>query len=604
MRKLIHKLFEMNLSSTLLERVEENSYFSDNFFAKITYPFEKNVDELDPQFIYHYNRSNYTKLYTDCLWNEWGKIEEAKLYVLSSEGSKKSFQIVTGFDNFPNFDKKLSELPLHKFKLDSDIYEHAEMIVAKKYPEVDYNFPAVHTNMINTDRYLFAEFKGTYNLYKNGAFVRNQIDASNKNRVINYNIMNPAVYLLYLLKAGFADAGYSLEGDVLESNLLQNILVFKGNSFSNVNYPEAMEWEIARRDYDKKEIIGIYPNVYKYIKECENNIHGIFKVSGSFDFDRNTPVGGDGDFYFKYGDQILRIIKGSKGHFSFEFYYFNKPDSKNILTLEGQLTAHPADLDRNLMRASIIPVTIFNEDDTVLNPNLDSPEIDLGKFVPEMTFGELIKGLKNTFNLDLFRKGKVIHMNFIESNVKDYSNIRDLSQYEVSEPVITFNDAISFLLKFQYEDEQFPFDFLYVDKSGAKTSGFEQPENTNEVNSPVIPLPVIFRNNINSAKYLTDDSSYLSLVIYSGLVNGKNEAQSNSSLLWPQLYTAFWKEWLEFRFSSDSFKWEFSAFKEKIKDLDVKTKIHAYNRTHIIKKITRSDLSENTEHIELETYSE
>jgi hypothetical protein len=42
MRKLVHKKFEMDLSSTLLERVEENSYFSDNFFVKITYPFEKN----------------------------------------------------------------------------------------------------------------------------------------------------------------------------------------------------------------------------------------------------------------------------------------------------------------------------------------------------------------------------------------------------------------------------------------------------------------------------------------------------------------------------------------------------------------------------------
>ena len=124
------------------------------------------------------------------------------------------------------------------------------------------------------------------------------------------------------------------------------------------------------------------------------------------------------------------------------------------------------------------------------------------------------------------------------------------------------------------------------------------------MNSPVIPLPRILRNNTNSAKYLTDDGSYLPLIIYTGLVNGKNESQSNSSLLWPQLYTSFWKEWLKFRIFSESFTWEFTAPKEKMKDLDVKTKIHAYNRTHIIKKITRSDLSENVEHIELDTYSE
>lgn len=42
----------MNLSSTLRERIEKkNSHFSNNFFAKLTYLFEKNIDEPDPYFI-------------------------------------------------------------------------------------------------------------------------------------------------------------------------------------------------------------------------------------------------------------------------------------------------------------------------------------------------------------------------------------------------------------------------------------------------------------------------------------------------------------------------------------------------------------------------
>lgn len=587
MRKLIHNLFEMDLSSTLLERVEENSYFSSNFFAKLTYPFEKNVNELDPQFIYHYNRLYYTKMYPECIWNEWGEIEEAKLYVLSSKGSIISFQIVTGFDNFPNFDKKLSELNLHHVFPDN-LYNHAASLVGKTYPETDYTFPAIHTDLVNTDNSLFAEFKKTYNLYENGHFIQNSKD--NNNRIINYNLIQPVVSLPYLLKKGIEDAGYSLEGNVLQHELIKKLWVFKANAYSSATYPDSVEWLI------NKSNSRVQKNYYK--NEQEIPFNGTFRITG-----KAYLLGWGNIFRIRdlFTGKIIWEPKTSKNTENVDFTITTTKDT----VLEFSANDPGAGFTgEKILELRIIPITILDDEGKVINPNFDSPEIDLRKYVPDITFGDLIKAMKNTFNLDLYRKGKVIHMNFIDSNVKDYSNIKNLNEYEVLDPVITFNDAISFLLKFQYEDEQYPFDSLYVDKSGAKTSSYEELENTNEVNSPVIPLPRILRNNTNSAKYLTDDGSYLPLIIYTGLVNGKNESQSNSSLLWPQLYTSFWKEWLKFRIFSESFTWEFTAPKEKMKDLDVKTKIHAYNRTHIIKKITRSDLSENVEHIELDTYSE
>jgi hypothetical protein len=49
-------------------------------------------------------------------------------------------QIDSGFEDLPNFDKKLSELPLEQKDV-TDIYDHANEIVSKKYPETNYNFP-------------------------------------------------------------------------------------------------------------------------------------------------------------------------------------------------------------------------------------------------------------------------------------------------------------------------------------------------------------------------------------------------------------------------------------------------------------------------------
>jgi len=55
-------------------------------------------------------------------------------------------------------------------------------------------------------------------------FIRNEANR-------NYNIMHPMPYLLYVLKTGFADAGYELAGDILtDEDFTQQVL------YSNTPY--------------------------------------------------------------------------------------------------------------------------------------------------------------------------------------------------------------------------------------------------------------------------------------------------------------------------------------------------------------------------------
>lgn len=70
------------------------------------------------------------------------------------------------------------------------------------------------------------------------------------------------------------------------------------------------------------------------------------------------------------------------------------------------------------------------------------------------------------------------------------------------------------------------------------------------------------------------------------------------------LYSKYWQKWLKFRINAISFTWNFTALKEKIKDITVKKKLFAYHKVHIPKKITRTDLSNEVVKIEVETYSE
>lgn len=73
--------------------------------------------------------------------------------------------------------------------------------------------------------------------------------------------------------------------------------------------------------------------------------------------------------------------------------------------------------------------------------------------------------------------------------------------------------------------------------------------------------PSIVRNNLNSAKALSESDRDIQIILYSGLKNGKNETETNKDLLWPELYKRYWKKWLNFRINSDTFIWKFNAKK-------------------------------------------
>ena len=597
-------VWELDISHIKLERVENNSYFSDTFWGTSSYPFELHIDSLHPQFIYTPNTKGFKREYSEVILMEDGKIEAAKLIVLECQGNKVSFQFIVGFDDLPNSNKKLSEFDFPKIKT-KDLYTHAESLLPKKYPDVKYNFPAVHTSMVDTTNKLFKDFKGTYNLYKDGKFVKNRTDFEDS-KIINENIMNPSLYLLYILEKGIEDAGYLLEGNIFNDQLLKSVMVFKGfNQIYDLKFPDPMIWHIQREDYDRMDTHGVYPNTYFYNKVCDNNIHGIFKVKGDFDFETNVPRGGQGEFTFKLGDEVLFTVKGKEGYHKFEFAYTNDPKSNRLLSVEGKYLCHPADLRRRIMTAEVSPIGIFDEDNNIINPNFDSSEIDLSKYVPDITFGDFLRKIKNTFNLDIFRrKGRIISMDLINNNLNKYENIKDISEYDVLHPKITFNAYSSFLLKFQYENEQYPLSSLYVDKTGCYSDRYVTQEDTIEIISQAIPLPLESKNNINSAKYISDDDSYISLIIFNGLDNGQNNTQDNKPLLWNNLYSKYWQKWLKFRINAISFTWNFTALKEKIKDITVKKKLYAYHKVHIPKKITRTDLSDQVVKIEVETYSE
>src|SRR5690606_27038811 len=66
----------------------------------------------------------------------------------------------------------------------------------------------------------------------------------------------------------------------------------------------------------------------------------------------------------------------------------------------------------------------------ITNPN----EVDLRRAVPEMTFGELVKIIKNWFNYDVDIQGKFVIMNLIANQTKN--KVQDLRFLEIPEHLV------------------------------------------------------------------------------------------------------------------------------------------------------------------------
>jgi len=189
------------------------------------------------QFIDIYNATGQT--YFECKYYHLNKIEDA-IFEIEQMQQKLSCTLRFGFEQLPSWDKKLSEISLDKFTLPigTTIYQHANTIVSQTWPAVNYNFPQIHIDKISTDDAIWAEFKKILNNRISGAFLINEVDDVNE-IMYNRNIMQPLPYWLHILERGFADAGYILDGQILNDPLLKIATLYADvQYYSSVEYTQ------------------------------------------------------------------------------------------------------------------------------------------------------------------------------------------------------------------------------------------------------------------------------------------------------------------------------------------------------------------------------
>jgi len=607
--KFISEFGVEDLSDIKINVQENNSKVADTMFSKFTLPFDR---KATPEFIKMYgdyvsNESNNLKNLIPGFLQFENKIHEAKKNIQSIEGYNVSEQIDFGFEELPNFEKKLSELPLDEYTV-PDIHIFAKEIAGKKWPETTFNFPRIFSKKYSPDSEMWSAFDGYYNdLKSDGSEMRRNYTDSTGN-IFNINIIHPLPHILYILEKGFEDAGYQLEGDILTDPVLQNKWIFSGteyfskiNQFSNNKVVRSDE--VIKEEWDYNVVAGSFP-VFTYGTSEQMNFQDKVFVNGFF----KAKVRANTKYKFVIrlnGNDIWQVEQ-----FAYQYAEITQPFSLEMnvnnqaisFHIEGSLTGIDQSyevISYELKSNSIINTTdqTQNYDNSMVN---NENKINLKRAVPDMTFGEFFNAIKNWFNYDLDFIDKRAVMNKIAT--EEISDVKDFTKYEVPEPKRTFQNKRSFLLKFADLDDGNKKDSMFYDSSGPKLNGVENEEtNVIEINGYVLPVKLPKENGHNTAFVLKDSSTTLSLVDYDGLKSGQNNANAVSDCDFPALFVSHWKPFLKLRLNCQAFNWSKYVNAEEFSQYSIKNFIYAYNNVHIIKSWSKEQINDEIYQVEFTT---
>jgi len=609
--KIIHSDFEIDLVDNSFTMVEENNWFNDQNITKYTYPISIVLTDQQLAQMKYVTDNDATEVDTlyDVFFYVLDREHVAVLEIEKHVGKKIEGLVRYGLEEFPNYDKLLSQLPLHKFDMVGEtMIQHAEDRVDLAYPATNYNFVQVYTDQLDLDTAQWQGFEGIVNNRKNGAFLVNEYDSQNDIQ-INRNVIQPLPYLLYVLKEGFLDAGYVLEGDILQDPEYKDAVLYSLSEFyKTVTAGGKQEMVLLTDEFYDTGFNG-FPEMGYYELEITISEAGRYKIAGNL-YLRSFATFGFSFAEFWLGDEKIYDTGQSWGRFVFMDHNFDVLPGDEPMVLRfysvNQIYAEFGGVnvyDSSLLDVTVTQITKYDVNGDLI-PTLVAPdEIDLAKCVPKKTFGELMDAIRKWKNYDLSFSEGVVTMNIVETQIGS-GVVVDLEKYEIKNPERIFNQAKTFEIKFQIEDtDLYKYPSIYIGVDGYVQSPYVKKAGTQEILIDAVALPLKSSQSVVTAHGYLDDDAKIQLVLYAGLSGGLNVSMDPQALSLVAVYPLYYKVWIEFLLRSIDYKWTFQATDEEIKDLTVRSTPFSYGRYHVVKSVIKRNINPDDMLVELEIAS-
>ena len=596
---------KLDLSKQKFSIQENNAKVSDTQFTKIIFPFSLPVSEEILNSIGDIINHAATDVETviDCKLEHEGRVHDAKLEILGNEGLYAEAQIDYGFDELPNWTKKLSELPLENFSV-PDIHTYAPTLLNKKYPEVNFNFPRIYNKKYDPTSEVWDAFDGFLNDMKPDMteMRRNYIDGVGN--IFNVNIIHPMPYILHVLKTGFRDAGFELKGHILTDSDLLYRTIYSGTDYFTSKQQRRYDFNIKASQPDEL-LLENGPDDYAiYERHITIEKTGTYKIAGLIKFWKAKKM--FSNYQISLNGQKLwqKRTNSDRSDYMIDIPIdidFNVNQENSVLTFFCKKQYHP---DWDFQLADLLVTSAVLEDISNAELGEDSGfvtnrnEVNLKNAVPDMTFGDFVNKICNWFNYAMIPIEKTIYMNRL--SLEKYFEPKDFRKYEAKRPKRVPKKNVSYLLKFPELDRKV--DSVFYDAQGFKLNG-EEIADTKVIVIDGYALPVYMPkpNSHSTAVVQTDSTTMLQLVYYDGLTDGTNNAKNPAGCHFPELFYKNWENWLKRRLECYEYTWKFTIPIEEMANYSINDYIYCYDNIHLIKTLNKDKVSETTYEVEIIT---
>ncbi|PQB08033.1 hypothetical protein BST83_13380 [Polaribacter filamentus] len=375
-----------------------------------------------------------------------------KLKVLKYLKNRRSCVLKFGNEFIKILDKKIADyMPVYKYNGETPYtetvaayYDQSTFIeaiktdIAKPYPQIDYAAPTLDVGKYYTDDE-WSSFQQRFNQKLPTLLVnrRETIIADFSYNVKNFNSFVPMPYLMALLKNPILNNGYKLAGSFVDNPFNSKIVIVPKETHNNTAYLENTGIYFSFAD---AEILTI-GEFYSYVSVYANFGIGIHNINIALTNIQQPTTSGTTKVkvYRIYNEasqtefflekEITEFDFVSNAQFiesiSFEVTEDNITDSALCIQYQHSNNVLPDESTININPEA---------EETVLH--LIHPTVDLSRYVPDWSIGELINNLKNWQNLDIVldEVTKTIYLNY---NI-EFLNSTD--HVDLSDKVIAISD--------------------------------------------------------------------------------------------------------------------------------------------------------------------
>ncbi|WP_289659542.1 hypothetical protein [Flavobacterium panacagri] len=430
----------------------------------------------------------------------------------------------------------------------------------KNYPEVKWQFPSMKwfnkfgVGLESDDPW--SEYQNHINLYDSEGLVENYYTiVSNVCTVYNKNVVAPQVFLLSPVFYALESLGFTLKGSFPNSDFIKRLLLY-----SNKNNLTETSPAINTETLGPPQTLN---DIYIWDDDGHGESHIVFTYAKLVTV---IPATVEGTYVFSYEMTVptfeINLPVSFIPFVALEIYLDGK-FMRQVDHVSGQvgqmysgsvaIEVEEEDLGKNININYYTPNTIPYNATIVKNAVYSKlyyqmhPTIQLGRYVPDWTFGTLLNELQNLFNLEIIPDDftKTLTINLNESTIKKSNT------YQVKKSLLLSSydppKYNAFLLKYDNEIDE----AIWVTAESVELFEVQKSDFSETLNSKFKFVPVTYTADLSED---LDSKNGTGIMIYDPAkmpyISSDYLGQTLKISGAKGIYEVFWKVFIKFMLNS------------------------------------------------------